>query len=228
MDIDLAGVSKRYDLSGDVSIPALGKVDLRLTTGDFVALVGPSGCGKTTLLSVIGLLCRPSGGRYLLDGRDVERASRSEQAQWRADDMGFIFQSYNLLPRENAWRNVMLPLSFRRVHRARRRERALEVLEAVGLSRRARHYPSQMSGGEQQRVAIARALVNNPRLLLADEPTGNLDSATGREIMTLITEMARRFGSTVIMATHDQAIAGYAGRVVSMKDGRVVDDTRRG
>ena len=227
MNIELRRVEKIFSMPGGHSVPALRDVNLNIASGDFVALMGPSGCGKTTLLSVIGLLSRQTHGDYLLDSRNVLALSSNELAQWRSDYIGFIFQSYNLLSKENALRNTMLPLTFRNIYRKDRKQRAVDALEAVQLAPRMRHYPSQLSGGEQQRVSIARALVNRPRLLLADEPTGNLDSQTGAEIMALIREVATRYSSTVIIATHDKSVADYAPRIIHMKDGKIISDESR-
>jgi putative ABC transport system ATP-binding protein len=224
MRVELSAISKTYRLSETVKVPALRDVTLRLGDGELVALVGPSGCGKTTLLSILGLLTAPTSGSYRLDGQEVGEFSRREMARYRATSIGFIFQAYNLLPREPAWRNVMFPLTFRAETRATRRQRAMEALEAVGLAHRAHHHPAQMSGGEQQRVAVARALVNRPRFLLADEPTGNLDSKTGSDVLDLIIDLARRSGTSVVMATHDPRVASRAGRVVEMSDGAIVAD----
>ncbi|MBM4154493.1 MAG: ABC transporter ATP-binding protein [Lentisphaerae bacterium] len=224
MRVELSGIGKTYRLSETVEVPALRDIDLRVREGEFVALVGPSGCGKTTLLSILGLLTLPSAGSYRLEDREAAGFSRNEMARCRASTIGFIFQAYNLLPREPAWRNVMFPLTFRAETRATRRQRALEALEAVGLAHRANHRPAQMSGGEQQRVAVARALVNRPKLLLADEPTGNLDSRTGRDVLDMIVDLAGRFGTSVITATHDPRVAARAGRVVEMSDGAIVSD----
>ena len=227
MYIELRRVSKTYVMKGGLPVPALREATIDIATGDFVALMGPSGCGKTTLLSVIGLLTQANDGDYRLDGRDVRGMSRHEYATFRAESIGFIFQSYNLLPRETAWRNVMLPLTFRSMYRSEREARAREVLNSVGLAHRSCHYPFQMSGGEQQRVSIARALVNRPKLIVADEPTGNLDSRTGDEIMQLILAVAKEHGTTVIIATHDAAVAARARRVIRMRDGSVITDERR-
>lgn len=221
MNIELKGVSKTYRPSRDAAVRAVREIDMIIRQGERVALMGPSGCGKTTLLSILGLLSRPTAGRYFLDGRDVCQLSRAEQARFRGERIGFIFQSYNLLPREQAWRNVIMPLSFQTKHRGMRRQRAMEAMAAVNLLPRARHYPAQMSGGEQQRVAIARALVNRPRLLIADEPTGNLDSSTGKEIMDLISNVAKQCEASVIMATHDRSVADCAERIIEMRDGRI-------
>jgi putative ABC transport system ATP-binding protein len=228
MRVELHGVEKSYQISESVRVPALRGVSLCVESGEFVSLVGASGCGKSTLLSVIGLLAWMTGGRYMLDGQDVSRFSRAELAAVRSKSVGFIFQSYNLLPRENAWRNVMLPMVFQPETRGTRKERAMEALKAVGLGYRADHYPSQLSGGEQQRIAIARALVNHPRLLLADEPTGNLDSKTGKEVLRLIIELGKQYGSSVIMASHDSSVVAQAGRIIEMSDGQIISNTAVG
>jgi len=214
-------------MSGGVTVSALRDVDLSVAPGEFIALMGPSGCGKTTLLSILGLLASQTRGDYLLNERNVMSLSRNELAQWRSDFIGFIFQSYNLLPRENALRNAMLPMTFRRSYQKDRKQRALAALESVSLAHRQKHYPSELSGGEQQRVSIARALVNRPKLLLADEPTGNLDSQTGKEIMQLIKKVAAQSSMTVIIATHDMSVATWAQRIIHMKDGRVISDEKR-
>ncbi len=222
MYVELSLINKTYQMSESVSVPALSGINLSIGEGEFVALVGASGCGKTTLLSILGLLMWPSSGAYRFAGRDTRAVSRREQAALRGDLIGFIFQSYNLLSRETAWRNVMFPLTFRPETRRTRKRAALEALDAVGLSNRANHYPSQMSGGEQQRIAVARALVNRPKLLIADEPTGNLDSHTGQEILELITRLAGDYGTSIVMATHDVSVAQRAGRIVKMADGKIV------
>jgi ABC-type lipoprotein export system ATPase subunit len=222
MYVELTSINKTYRMSERVSVPALSGVDLSVGEGEFVALVGASGCGKTTLLSILGLLMWPTEGEYRLAGQDTRVASRREQAALRSNLIGFIFQSYNLLARETAWRNVMFPMTFQSETRSTRKQAALDALDAVGLSDRAIHYPSQMSGGEQQRVAVARALVNRPRLLIADEPTGNLDSHTGQEILELIIRLAGEYGTAIVMASHDLSVAQRAGRVVKMADGKIV------
>ncbi|MBT3194124.1 MAG: ABC transporter ATP-binding protein [Verrucomicrobia bacterium] len=228
MYVELSAIEKVYRMSERVEVPALRGIDLSVEKGEFVALVGPSGCGKTTLLSVLGLLTWPTAGTYCLDGCDTRSVSRREQAGLRSELIGFIFQSYNLLARETAWRNVMFPLTFRSQTRGTRKRTAMEALDAVGLADRADHYPSQLSGGEQQRVAVARALVNRPRLLIADEPTGNLDSHTGKEILELIIRLAGEYGTSIVMATHDLTVARRAGRIVSMADGGVVPSEANG
>lgn len=228
MLIRLEGVEKTYDAAKAAPVSALAGVDLNIGAGEFVAVVGPSGCGKTTLLSVVGMLARPTGGRYFFQGADVSGFSGNRLAQYRGRFMGFIFQAYNLLPREPAWRNVMFPLVFNSaINAVERRRLAMAALADVGLSERANHQPARLSGGERQRVAIARALIRNPELILADEPTGNLDSRTGRDIMELIGRVAAKRRATVVLVTHDHAIAAAAGRLLEMRDGRVVCDSRR-
>jgi putative ABC transport system ATP-binding protein len=228
MLVALRGVYKSFFLAGGVTVPALRPVDVCVAAGEFVALVGPSGCGKTTLLSVIGLLTQPSGGDYRLNGRNTAEFSRQEQALWRSEKIGFIFQAYNLLPREDALHNVMLPLAFNPAFRKERRQQALAALQAVGLAHRVHHFPAQMSGGEQQRVAIARALINRPQLILADEPTGNLDSHTGADILNLISSLAAEHNAAILMASHERSVAERARRIIEMKDGCILRDMTKG
>jgi len=225
MVIELAGVEKTYDM-GEAAVRALDGVDLQIARGEMVAIVGPSGSGKTTLLEILGCLSRPTVGRYSLAGRDVARIDADGLARLRGHEIGFVFQSFNLLPRLSAAENVELPLAYAGVARRERRSRALESLHRVGLADRARHLPAEMSGGQRQRVAVARALVNHPALVLADEPTGNLDSTTGNEILTLF-EALHAEGHTLVVVTHDRRIADRVPRTVSLVDGRVSADTRR-
>jgi len=224
--IQVAGLKKAYAL-GDVVVHALRGVDLAIERGGFVAVVGASGSGKSTFMNILGLLDRPNAGRYFLDGEDVSSFDRDRRAILRNRKIGFVFQSFNLLPRTSALENVELPLLYngRRLATAERHARALSLLEIVGLADRARHAPNQLSGGQQQRVAIARALVNDPELLLADEPTGNLDSRTSVEIMEVLQRLNRERGITVVLITHEHDIAEYAERVIAFRDGRVVSDT---
>ncbi|MBA7572512.1 putative ABC transporter ATP-binding protein YknY [subsurface metagenome] len=219
--IETRKLSKVY-LMGTVEVYALREVSLKVEQGEFVAIMGPSGSGKSTLLNLLGCLDRPSGGSYFLKGQDVARLPDTELARIRNRSIGFIFQTFNLLPRLSAQRNVELPLSYSRDRKGTHGQRAWEVLERVGLGQRARHKPTEMSGGEQQRVAIARALVNDAAIILADEPTGNLDSATGREIMTLLREVAEE-GRTLIMVTHDRALGEQADRILWLRDGQLSD-----
>jgi putative ABC transport system ATP-binding protein len=223
--ISLENVTKVYHM-GDVEVHALRGVTLAVEAGDFVAIMGASGSGKSTLMNIIGCLDRPSSGRYRLLGEDVSRLDRSALADRRGRILGFVFQSFNLLPRTSALENVELPLLYAGIPTRERRRRAREALARVGLADRAGHQPSQMSGGQQQRVAIARALVGRPRVILADEPTGNLDTATSREVMALLQEL-RDGGITVVLVTHEPDIAAFASRVVVVRDGLLVSDSRQ-
>ena len=221
--ISLAGITKHYHMGADLTVTALAGVDLEIAAHEFVAVMGPSGSGKSTLMNIIGCLDRPSGGRYTLADTDVARMTDRELAQVRNGRVGFIFQTFNLLPRMIALRNVELPLIYAGVARRERRERAAAALARVGLADRTRHRPNQLSGGQRQRVAIARALVNDPDIVFADEPTGNLDSSTGHEIMQLLADL-HGAGATIILVTHDADVAAYAGRVIQLRDGRVTRD----
>jgi len=209
-------------LLGDRPVPVLRGVDLEIRVGEMVAVMGASGSGKTTLLAILGLLESLSAGRYFLFGRDTAGWSPEERARVRNREIGFVFQNFNLLPRLTAWQNVALPLLYAGVPAARRRQRAMELLGLVGLAAFADHLPSQLSGGQQQRVAVARALANNPSLLLADEPTGQLDTRSGLEVLALIQELHRATGATVVMVTHDPEVALFCRRIVRLRDGRVV------
>jgi putative ABC transport system ATP-binding protein len=219
--IEIERVTKLYRM-GTVEVQALKGVDLLVRAGEFVAIMGASGSGKTTLMNVIGCLDLPTSGRYLLEGVDVRRLDDNQLAAIRNRKIGFVFQSFNLIPRSTAVHNVEMPLIYAGFSSGRR-ERALAALDAVGLGDRARHQPSELSGGQQQRVAVARALVTEPAILLADEPTGNLDSDSGVEIMRLLQEL-NRDGRTVVLITHENDIAAFARRVVRLKDGLVVSD----
>ncbi|MET0427320.1 MAG: ABC transporter ATP-binding protein [Microvirga sp.] len=212
---------------GIVSVPVIRGITLGVEAGDCVAIMGPSGSGKSTLMNMVGLLDRPTSGSIRLDGKDTARLSDDARARMRRDWIGFVFQSYNLLPRSTAVENVELPLIYAGMAPRLRRLRARAALESVGMSIREAHFPSQLSGGEQQRVAIARALVGEPAVLLADEPTGALDSRTGTEILDLFRQL-NRGGQTVVMITHDAAVAAHCARTVHLRDGRVVDDVRQG
>jgi putative ABC transport system ATP-binding protein len=224
--IELRAVSRTYEVGG-APVRALRSATLRIGRGEHVALVGPSGSGKSTMLHIVGCLDRPDEGAYLFDGHEVGAAAEEVRAELRARKIGFVFQFFHLLPRLTAAGNVELPMLFAGVGRAERRERAHAALEAVGLAPRATHRPDQLSGGERQRVAIARAVVMDPAVLLADEPTGNLDRASALEVMELIEAMNRR-GLTLVVVTHDPAIAGRARRVVHMADGELVEDRGQG
>jgi putative ABC transport system ATP-binding protein len=222
--IELAGVSKVYG-NGAVQVRALGPVDFRVDEGDLVAIMGPSGSGKSTMMNILGCLDVPSDGRYTLDGIDVSRLRDNRLASIRNTRIGFVFQSFNLIPRTSAVRNVELPLIYAGV-RAGRRKRALAALDRVGLSERADHMPNELSGGQQQRVAVARALVTEPAIILADEPTGNLDTKSTVEIMQLLVEL-NDAGRTVVLITHEPEVAEFAKRVVELRDGQTVKDVRQ-
>jgi putative ABC transport system ATP-binding protein len=220
--IRLEKVSKVFAVE-DVETHALSEVDLTIDRGDFVAAAGPSGCGKTTLLSILGLLDSPTGGTYTLDGDRVTGLGHTERARLRNRKIGFIFQNFNLIGDLTVEQNVDLPLAYQSLAKAERQRRVHEVLERVEMSHRARHYPSQLSGGQQQRAAVARALVVEPHILLADEPTGNLDSRNADAIMKLLRSL-HEAGATICMVTHDPRYVGYARRIVELLDGRIVDD----
>ena len=227
--IEITDITKVYGM-GDVAVHALRGVDLQVTCGEFVGIMGPSGSGKSTLMNILGCLDRPSGGTYVLDGEDVSRLKKSELAGVRNRKIGFVFQSYNLLPRLTAVKNVMLPLLYNAQNHlsdAECHRRAISALEAVGLGDRTHHRPNELSGGQQQRVAIARALVNEPAMILADEPTGNLDSKSSLEILNLLREL-HQGGTTIVMVTHEPGIAEHAGRVIFLRDGRIVSDKLNG
>ncbi len=223
--ITLQSVKKVYKL-GDNVVHALRGVSLEIGAGEFVAITGPSGSGKSTMMHILGCLDRPTEGHYLLNGRDVSKLSRDELAEIRNRQIGFVFQGFNLLPRTTAVENVEVPLLYSRpvVPAAERRERAMKALEAVGLGDRFDHHPNQLSGGQQQRVAIARALVNEPTLILADEPTGNLDTKTSIDVMRALQELRERRGITIVLITHEPDIAAYGTRIVSVRDGVVISD----
>lgn len=219
--IAMRGISKVYDL-GPQKIYALNGLDLKIDYGEYVAIMGPSGSGKSTLMNVIGCLDTPTDGSYLLDGVAVETLNDDELAAIRNGKIGFVFQTFNLLARTTALANVELPLVYARISKAERRERAEEALRLVGLEDRMSHQPNELSGGQRQRVAVARALVNKPSLLLADEPTGNLDSKTGREILDLFRDLSTQ-GNSIILVTHEEDVAREAAKVIHIRDGKVVD-----
>ena len=220
--IRLRNVTRVY-ATGRTEVRALGGVSLDVDRGEFVAIMGQSGSGKSTLMNIIGLLDRPSAGEYLLAGRDVERFSEDARSRLRGNAFGFVFQSCNLLPRMTALEQVELPLIYQRV--PDRQRRAAEALVRVGLRDRIMHLPNELSGGEQQRVAIARSLVVDPLVLLADEPTGALDTATGTELMHLLTELVEDQGLTVVLVTHEAEVAAYARRTIRMRDGKIIEDS---
>ncbi|HKB02775.1 MAG TPA: ABC transporter ATP-binding protein [Gemmataceae bacterium] len=223
--IELSGVRKVYTL-GEVEVEALRGVSLRIDQGEFVALIGPSGSGKSTLMNTLGCLDRPTGGSYKLAGQEIVTLSRDERARVRNQRIGFVFQNFNLLARTSAVENVELPLLYSRSMSARhRRKRAVEMLQRVGLGNRLDHHPGQLSGGQQQRVAIARALVNRPAILMCDEPTGNLDTKTSKEVIQLFRDLNEYDRITVILVTHDQDVAKVARRIVVLRDGEIVQDT---
>ena len=221
--IKITGLTRNF-VNGADCVAALQQVDLAVAEGSFLGVMGPSGSGKSTLLSVLGGLCRPTAGRVEIDGIDLYGLAGERQADFRREFLGFIFQAHNLVPYLNALENAMLPLAVARLSAAEKRRRAVAVLERVGLQHRMLHLPQQLSGGEQERVAIARALVNEPPLLLADEPTGSLDSATSRQVMELLEELHQE-GQTIVMVTHNPENVPWFDRTVSLRDGRIVEDT---
>jgi putative ABC transport system ATP-binding protein len=219
--IQLEDITKVF-LTDEVETHALDKIRLQIEPGEFVSISGPSGCGKSTLLSILGLLDSPSGGNYTLKGRFVQALTMSERARVRNREIGFIFQAFNLIGDLTVYENVELPLTYRGMLSSERRKRVLEALDKVGMGRRLKHYPSQLSGGQQQRVAVARALGGAPSILLADEPTGNLDSKNGEAVIQLLRELHQE-GATICMVTHDPRYARYADRTIHLFDGRIVD-----
>ena len=221
--IEIRGLTKTYRL-GDVRVEALKGVDLLIQAGDFLAVMGPSGSGKSTLMNILGCLDRPTSGSYRLDGEEVGNLSGDGRSIIRRSRIGFVFQGFNLLPRLSALENVELPMIYDSTPASARKERARSALASVGLDDRAHHLPSQLSGGQQQRVAIARAIVNTPALLLADEPTGNLDSATSDEILGIFQRLNDERGITLVLVTHEPDISDYARRVIRFRDGRIVED----
>jgi putative ABC transport system ATP-binding protein len=222
--IEIRNLVKRYDM-GEEQIFALHDVSLTVETNEYLAIMGPSGSGKSTLMNMIGCLDRPTSGEYTLGGRRVSDLTDDELAQVRNHQIGFVFQTFNLMPRADAFQNVELPLIYAGVAAKERRERAMRALDEVGLSDRSRHRPNELSGGQRQRVAVARALVNSPSILLADEPTGNLDSATGEEIMELFDRLVEQ-GRTLILVTHEEDLGRRSQRIVRLRDGRIESDER--
>lgn len=224
--IELRGISKIYRL-GDIDVTALKDVSLQIGNGEMVAVMGPSGSGKSTFMNIIGCLDKPTEGQYLLDGTDVGTLDRDELASIRNRKIGFIFQGFNLLSRTSAIENVELPMLYNGYTTTERRTKAIAALQSVGLQGREHHHPNQLSGGQQQRVAIARALVNDAPIILADEPTGNLDTKTSREIIEFLVQLNERSGITIVLVTHDPEIAKYGRRFIRFVDGSVVEDTRK-
>ncbi len=222
MLIDIRDITKIYQM-GQEKVPALAGVSLAVERGEYLAIMGPSGSGKSTLMNLIGCLDTPTSGSYVLNGKEVARMTDDELAAIRNQEIGFVFQTFNLLPRTSAIQQVELPLVYGGASKKDRRERAIRALKAVGLGDRMNHTPNELSGGQRQRVAVARALINDPSILLADEPTGNLDSQTGGEIMALFDELNAR-GNTIVLVTHEEDIAAHARRIVRLRDGRVRDD----
>jgi len=223
--INLKGIHKSYYL-GKQELPVLKGIDLSVVDNEYIALMGPSGSGKSTLMNIIGCLDTLTKGQYILNGKDVSKMTDDELADIRNTEIGFVFQQFNLLPRLTAWENVALPLIYAGVNKKEREERARDILDKVGLSDRAHHKPNELSGGQSQRVAVARALVNNPSIILADEPTGNLDTKTSDEIMELIDQIHEQ-GNTVLLVTHEEEIAAYTKRVIRIRDGVIESDTRK-
>ncbi len=217
--VELKNVEKEY-IMGEVKIKAINGVSLKIRKSENVAIMGPSGSGKSTMLHLIGCLDRPTKGKIFIDGKNVSNLSGNELAKIRREKIGFIFQFFNLIPTFTALGNVELPMIFSK--KQNRKERAKELLKAVGLGHRLYHYPSQLSGGETQRVAIARALANDPEIILADEPTGNLDSKSGKEIMDILVKLNKERGTTLLIVTHDNSIAKHAKRIIKLKDGKIV------
>jgi putative ABC transport system ATP-binding protein len=223
--IEARGLWKSYSMQAE-EVHALRGVDLDVESGEYAAIMGPSGSGKSTLMNLLGCLDTPSKGSYLLNGREVSAMDDDELAHVRNQEIGFVFQTFHLLPRASALRNVELPLVYRGVRAEERAERARKALESVDLGDRLGHRPNELSGGQRQRVAIARALVNEPSIVLADEPTGNLDSATGEEILAIFNQLNRR-GNTLLVVTHEEDVAAHAKRIIRLRDGRIEKDTRR-
>ena len=221
--IQLQDISKIYKIGGTIEVPALMSVTVDIEKNEYVAIMGPSGSGKSTLMNIIGCLDTPTSGTYILNNQDVSTMEDDQLAEVRNKEIGFVFQTFNLLPRYNALDNVQLPLIYAGASKAERMEKALQVIEHVGLTDRMHHKPNELSGGQRQRVAVARALVGHPSLILADEPTGNLDSKTSIDIMRLIMEIHRN-GNTIVLVTHEEDIARYAHRIIRLRDGYVESD----
>jgi len=225
--IKLQDLSKTYR-NGDIQVEALKKIDLTINYGEFVAVMGASGSGKSTLMNILGCLDRPTGGDYYLEGIDIKEKTDNQLSFIRNQKIGFVFQSFNLIPRTSALRNVELPMIYGKIPSRDRKEIALGLLESVGLGDRYHHMPNELSGGQKQRVAIARALANEPIIILADEPTGNLDSGSSVEIMGIFTKLNKEYGNTVIIVTHEPEIAEHTDRIITFKDGIIISDKRTG
>lgn len=221
--IELKKVRKEFDL-GKITVKGLVGVGLVIVEREFVAIMGPSGSGKSTLMNIIGCLDRPTSGTYKLAGEDISKLPDSRLAKIRLEKIGFIFQTFNLLPKYSAFKNIEVPLIYKGLTQRKRREKVKNLLERVGLADRAAHKPNELSGGQRQRVAIARALANNPSIILADEPTGNLDSKSGHDILKLLTKLNKKEKVTVILVTHEPDVANYAGRIINLKDGQIKSD----
>ena len=222
--IELKNICKSYPL-GDEQLQILKGISLQIEKGEFVAIMGPSGCGKSTLLNIMGLLDNPSGGSYKLLGSEVGQLKEKERTKFRKGNIGFVFQSFNLIDELNVYENVELPLRYLNISASELKVKVTEILKRMGISHRAKHFPQQLSGGQQQRVAIARAVVSSPKLILADEPTGNLDSKNGKEVMDLLAELNAE-GTTIVMVTHSQKDAAVAQRVINLFDGQIVGDVK--
>jgi len=220
--IELKGVTKIYKMD-KVLVPALRGINLKIRKGEFVSIMGPSGSGKTTLMNLIGCLDRPTEGEICIANKNVAKLGDDELAKLRREKIGFVFQQFNLIPRLTALENVELPMWFAGLSKKKRRERAIELLKLVGLEKRINHKPAELSGGERQRVSIARALANNPEIILADEPTGNLDTKTGKEIMEILKDLNKQ-GKTIVLVTHDETFAKEAERIIKIRDGRLLND----
>ena len=225
MILDLKGIYKDYQ-QGKMTVPVLKDVDFSMEEGEYVAIMGPSGSGKTTLMNIIGCLDKPTKGTFLLNGEDIAKCTENEMSDIRLKTIGFVFQSFHLLPRQSALTNVELPLNYARVPKKERRERARKALERVGLADRVDFKPNQLSGGQMQRVAIARAIVNNPKLLLADEPTGALDSTNTKDIMCILKEIIEKYSTTILIVTHNDLICETSDRILRLVDGEIVQDQR--
>lgn len=220
--IQLTDITKAYR-TDEVETLALNKVNLHVAEGEFVSIMGPSGCGKSTLLNVLGLLDRTDGGTYYFGETELTKASEKERSRFRKDNMGFVFQNFNLIDELSVFENIELPLIYANINAKERKQRVDEMLERMNLTGRRNHFPQQLSGGQQQRVAVSRALINNPRLILADEPTGNLDSSHGNEVMELLCELHEK-GTTIVMVTHSPHDAGFSQRIVFLKDGMILSE----